>query len=103
MDGHDEAAAVAASGSGVFLSTGRQTLDRFVGPLGKHRVVVRIVDPLDGELPPDWTVVHARGPYTLDSERTLMQEHEVDTLVTKDSGAISREPSSTRLPNSACE
>jgi len=83
---HDEAARVAAGGSGVFLSTGRQTLDRFVEPLGKHRVVARIVDPLDGEFPPGWTVVHARGPYTFDSERTLMREYDVDTLVTKDSG-----------------
>lgn len=86
VDGHDDAAVAAASGAGVFLSTGRQTLDRFVGPLGTHRVVVRIVDPLDGELPSRWTVVQARGPYTLDRERALMQDHEVDTLVTKDSG-----------------
>jgi len=83
---HEEAAQVAAGGSGVFLSTGRQTLDRFVEPLRKHRVVARIVDPLDGEFPLGWTLVHARGPYTFDGECALMRKYEVDTLVTKDSG-----------------
>ena len=86
VDGHDQAASVAATGRRVFLSTGRQTLDRFAGPLARHETLVRVVEPLDIEVPAQWTVLHARGPYTLDGERDLMREHVIDTLVTKDSG-----------------
>lgn len=86
VSGHDEAAATAASGHRVFLSTGRQTLGRFVGPLARHETLVRVVEPLDIEVPDQWTVLHARGPYTVDGERKLMREHDIDTLVTKDSG-----------------
>ncbi|MGV9743768.1 cobalt-precorrin-6A reductase [Rhodococcus zopfii] len=86
VDGHDEAATAAATGRRIFLSTGRQTLDRFVGPLAHHATLVRVVEPLDIEIPERWTVLHARGPYTLDGERDLMREHGIDTLVTKDSG-----------------
>ncbi|MFZ2526494.1 MAG: cobalt-precorrin-6A reductase [Rhodococcus sp. (in: high G+C Gram-positive bacteria)] len=86
VDGHDEAAAVAATGRRVFLSTGRQTLGRFVGPLARHETLVRVVEPLDIEVPQQWTVLQERGPYTLVGERTLMRDNVIDTLVTKDSG-----------------
>ncbi|ANZ23991.1 cobalt-precorrin-6A reductase [Rhodococcus aetherivorans] len=86
VDDHDAAAAVAARGASVFLSTGRQTLDRFLGPLARHRVLVRVVEPLDLDVPDSWTVLLARGPYTVDGERALLAGHGVDVLVTKDSG-----------------
>jgi len=86
VDGHDEAATAAAGGDRVFLSTGRQTLHRFVGPLARHETLVRVVDPLDIEVPARWTVLRTRGPYTREGERNLMREHHIDTLVTKDSG-----------------
>ncbi|MGW3484462.1 cobalt-precorrin-6A reductase [Rhodococcus indonesiensis] len=86
VDDHDAAAVAAAAGTSVFLSTGRQTLDRFVGPLARHRVLVRVVEPLDLDVPASWTVLLARGPYTVDGERALLAGHDVDVLVTKDSG-----------------
>ena len=86
VDDHDAAAAAASTGESIFLRTGRQTLGRFAGPLAGRRVTVRVVDPLDHAVPPSWTVVQARGPYTVESERKLMQDNEIDTLVTKDSG-----------------
>lgn len=83
----DAAAAAAAQSSGtVFLSSGRQTLGRFTGPLATRRVLVRVVEPLTEPVPAGWTVICARGPYTAEGERALMEEHSVTTLVTKDSG-----------------
>lgn len=93
VDDHDTAAQTAAQlGRRVLLTTGRQNLDRFTGPLQTHRVVARVVDPVEQPLPPTWTVVLDRGPYHLDDELGLMRRHEIDVLVTKDSGGDQTRP-----------
>ena len=85
-DDHDEAAeTVARLGSRVFLTTGRQALPAFAGPLTDHDVLARVVDP-PGDLPPRWQLLLDRGPYTVDGERALMQHHGTEVLATKDSG-----------------
>jgi precorrin-6A/cobalt-precorrin-6A reductase len=87
VDGHDAAASGAARmGRRVMLTTGRQHLRRFTGPLADHDVLARVVDPVEYPLPSRWNLLLDRGPYHLADERRLMTEHRVDVLVTKDSG-----------------
>lgn len=87
VNGHDAAAETAARlGKRPFLTVGRQSLDRFTGPLADMLAVVRVVDPLDHPLPELWQILRARGPYSEEGERELMRRHAIDVLVTKDSG-----------------
>jgi precorrin-6A/cobalt-precorrin-6A reductase len=87
VDTHEEAAVAAREAGGpVFLTTGRQSLLRFVPALGGSTVLARVVDPVTADLPPTWSVLLARGPYTVEAERSLVRAHEIAVLVTKDSG-----------------
>jgi len=72
-------------GRRVLLTTGRLGLAAFAD-LAELHFVVRSVEPPEPPMPPDTTVVPARGPFTVADELALLREHRVDVLVTKDSG-----------------
>jgi precorrin-6A/cobalt-precorrin-6A reductase len=83
----DSLAAAAEAVAGyrrVFVTTGRQGVAAFAALPGL--VLVRAVDPPDAPLPAGTTLLLARGPFGVADEKALMQEHEVDVVVTKDSG-----------------
>lgn len=82
----DDVCRIAGSlGTVPFVTTGRQTLSAF-RVWSDREVLVRVVEPVDEPLPPSWAVVHDRGPYDIGGEIELMRRHQIDVLVTKDSG-----------------
>ena len=81
----DEAVAAGARSRRPFLTTGRQSLDRFL-PWADREVTVRVVDPPEFGLPERWRLIRSRGPYAYAGELSLMRDAGSDLLVTKDSG-----------------
>lgn len=79
------AAAIPRLGTRVLLTTGRQGLAAFASVAGAW-FLVRCVDPPEPPLPPRHELLLDRGPYTLAGERTLIDAHAIDLVVTKDSG-----------------
>jgi precorrin-6A/cobalt-precorrin-6A reductase len=69
----------------VMLTTGRQGLAAFAA-VATAWFLVRCVDPPDCPLPPHHELLLDRGPYTVEGERALVERHEIDLVVTKDSG-----------------
>jgi precorrin-6A/cobalt-precorrin-6A reductase len=81
----EAAAAVPRLGRRVLLTTGRQGLAAFAG-VDDAWFLVRCVDPPGPPLPAQHELLLDRGPYTADGERALVDRHEIDLVVTKDSG-----------------
>ncbi|MCV7067043.1 cobalt-precorrin-6A reductase [Mycolicibacterium farcinogenes] len=92
--GSDREAAetVAANGySRVFLTTGRSGTRAFKDT--DAWFLIRAVTPPDPDtLPADHELLLSRGPYDFDGELTLLREHRIDALVTKNSGGAMTEP-----------
>ena len=72
------------------LTIGRQGLGAFAGDT-RGSYLIRCVEPPEGPLPHRYLLVLDRGPFALDSERTLMGRHKIDVLVTKNSGGEATE------------
>jgi precorrin-6A/cobalt-precorrin-6A reductase len=72
-------------GRRAFLTTGRQGLSAFAG-VEDCWFLVRCVERPDPPLPRRHELLLDRGPYTLASERALIDSRAIDVVVTKDSG-----------------
>jgi precorrin-6A/cobalt-precorrin-6A reductase len=90
-----EAAADAVrDASRAFLTIGRREL----APFSRHPHVwflVRAIHPPEDLALQHVHVVLARGPFAEDGERRLLQDHRIDTLVTKNSGGDAAAPKLT--------
>ncbi len=88
----EAAAAIGLPPTRVLLTVGRQELAPFLAH-PQHHYVVRSVDPPPPELlPPDATVLSARGPFSLPDERALLARHRIELVVTKNSGGDATAP-----------
>jgi len=80
------AAQVPALGKRTFLSIGRQELAAFA-PLQHLWFLMRAIEPPEpGTLLPPGKLLLQRGPFTLEAERALLQDYDLEVVVTKNSG-----------------
>ena len=79
------AALVPTLGQRVLLTTGRQGLAAFAH-VDAAWFLIRCVEPPATPLPPRSELLLDRGPYTLEGELKLIDDHAIDLVVTKDSG-----------------
>ena len=70
----------------MFLATGRQELVPFA-VLSNMWFLLRSIETPDVPSGMTAEVLLARPPFTVDNERELLRAYNIDTLVTKDSGA----------------
>lgn len=70
----------------VFLAVGRQGVGVFRSA-PRHAYVIRSIELPDAHaLPPDTTLVQARGPFALDDEIALLTSQRIDVVVSKNAG-----------------
>jgi precorrin-6A/cobalt-precorrin-6A reductase len=68
----------------VLLTIGQKDLAAFERAPW-HRYVIRSIDPPEHTLP-DARIITARGPFDEEAERALLEAHDIEILVTKNSG-----------------
>ena len=80
------AAAIPATARQVFLTIGRQQLAPFA-TLTKNWFLMRSIDPPAPDVAiPNGKLLLDRGPFNLEQERQLLQEYQIDAIVSKNSG-----------------
>lgn len=80
------ARAVTPLGHRIFLTVGGHSLAAFESVPDKSWLIRSIDPPEPAPALPDWTLIQARGPFELDDEIRLLRDHDVDAIVTKNSG-----------------
>jgi precorrin-6A/cobalt-precorrin-6A reductase len=69
----------------IFLTTGRSGVKAFEGS-DAWFLIRAVTEPDPASLPRHHQVLLSRGPYRYDDEITIMRDHRIDALVTKNSG-----------------
>ena len=71
----------------IFLTVGRLELDAYAAA-PHHFYIVRTIDPVDPKPLLNALWMTGRGPFTMESELSILSEHKVEILITKNSGGI---------------
>lgn len=88
----DAAAVVENQAQRVFLTIGRQEISAF-SHLQKIWFLMRMIDPPDDNIiVPPGLVLCDRGPFSLANEREILTHHQIDTIVSKNSGGNATYP-----------
>lgn len=70
----------------IFLTIGRQELPAYAD-IKNIWFLMRMIDPPEPDLPiPPGQLILQRGPFSLESERSLLQEYQIGAIVSKNSG-----------------
>lgn len=70
----------------IFLTIGRQELSTFA-PLQDLWFLMRMIDPPGPNMPlPPGKLLLERGPFDWQAERSLLQDHQIEAIVSKNSG-----------------
>lgn len=85
-----EAAALLPEHARAFVTIGRNEIRTF---LSREDVsgLARMIEPPEISLPPRWTLLLDRPPFTVAHERLLMTDHAITWLVTKNAGGSATE------------
>jgi len=86
-DFQDAAGLVDSRSGRVFLSIGRQEVGLFAGCENAWFLIRAIQEPI-GRLPRYCDVLLRRGPFNLDEELRLLQDHSINCVVSKNSGGL---------------
>ncbi|MBV9846982.1 MAG: cobalt-precorrin-6A reductase [Kutzneria sp.] len=87
---------VPSVGRRALLTTGRRDLAHFAA-LSQVWFLSRSIEPPAPPMPARCEVLLDRGPFTLDAELALFRRHDIDVLVTKDSGGPGAKLSAARI------
>lgn len=85
IDGANAARSLPGLARRVFLTSGHQDLEAFAA-LDDIWFLIRTIEPPSGPLPAQVACITARGPFDQAAEVALLQEHRIDTIVSKASG-----------------
>lgn len=92
VDDAEEAAALLPSvGSVAFLTVGPGELAAFRSVEGVAFAIRMIEPPAEPLTLQETVLILGKGPFDLENERALLQEHRIDVLVTKNSGGAATE------------
>ncbi|MBI2719271.1 MAG: cobalt-precorrin-6A reductase [Rhizobiales bacterium] len=80
-----QAVAAVPPNARVMLTVGRKEIGGFLARPDLTGLARMIEAPAE-DLPEGWSLIRARPPFSLEQERTLMAEHRIGILVTKNAG-----------------